>query len=127
MSAFQDSVGENGLDTFSDGNDHVLSASPIPENCCGSINYRIRARRVSDGASKIFNLEVGFKRTTGDVVVFGVNVLSTLGTTADLLALSSVTASVAEDGSNINVVANGIAATEIDWGCVTYGIYLQHQ
>lgn len=128
MSALQETnVGENGVETYSDGDDHVLSSSPTPENACGTIDYEIRARRVSDGAAKFWSFRVAFKRESSDVTLVGLNIPAGTGTTGDLIALTGATIDIVANGQNIDVEVNGIASTEIDWGCMTAGKYLKHE
>jgi len=126
MPAYQNTFGENGLATYSDSDEHVLASNPIPDNCAGSIEFHIVARRVSNGAAKLFVFRTGFKRSTGAVTIFGLELLNTLGTVGDLIALALVAADVQANDDAIDLVISGLASVELDWGCITAGKYLQH-
>jgi len=126
MSATLDSQGFNGVATFSDATQHTLSAETIIENAAGFRVIRVSARRVSDGAAKVWFLEVGFKRDTGNLTVFGLTLLATKGTAADLIALVLAAVTVDAVDSDMRIRVTGLASTEIDWAFTTSGEAVVH-
>lgn len=126
MSANVEGFGANGFDTFSDDATRTLLARTVTPNSVGFSITRVEARRVSDGAGKVFFLEFGFKRNTGDAEVFGVVLLGEKGNAADLSALAAVSATLDALGSDVRVRITGLAGTEIDWACTESGEAVVH-
>ena len=126
MSASHSVIDNANAATYSNATQQTLSARTITENSGGFLGVRVTARRVSDGATKVFDLEYGFKRDEGDVIVFGLNLLGVKGTVGDLIALAAVSATVDDSGSDTRIRVTGLASTEIDWAFREYGEELNH-
>jgi hypothetical protein len=113
--------------TFTDGSAELLYGRTVTDDGCGYMEIQIIARRVSDGATKTFDIVHGFKKNTGDnATVFGLSILNTSGTVGDLLALSGVSATVVVSGENTNLMVTGLAETVIDWVFNVFGVELVH-
>ena len=119
-------IDEGVVNTFSTSSTQTLHSLSIEDNCGGGVEARITARRVSDGATKVFFLDVGFKRETGDLTVFGLNLLPAKGTTADLLALAAVLATIDASSGDLRVRVTGLASEDIDWGVRLAGEAIVH-
>ena len=115
MSASIEGFGVNEANTYSTASVQTIYSQTMPENSAGRATVYAVARRVSDGASKTFTLELGYKRGTGDVTIFGLQLLSAKGTVGDLIALAAVSATVDEAEGDLRVRVSGLASTEIDW------------
>lgn len=127
MSATLEGQGYNGSDTFSDATMRTLFSETIPENSAGFRVIRVTARRVSDGAAKVFFLELGVKRSTGNVEVFGLQLLASKATVGDAITLAAVSATVDASGSDIRIRVAGLASTEIDWAFTNSGEVVIHE
>lgn len=127
MSAGQTNIGVGATGTFSTSTQQTLLAEAVAENSAGKINSIVAARRVSDGASKVFEIEAGFKRDSNGATVFGVSVLNALGTTGDLLALATVAATIDADGDNLRVRVTGLASQDLDWSANLTGVTVNHE
>ena len=109
----------------SNGTETTLDSRTIAQDAGGGLQVRVVARRVSDGATKVFNFEGGFKRVgSANVVEFGINLLSTQGTVGDLAALVNVTANIDASGDDIRVRGKGLASTTFEWSVRVRGEYL---
>lgn len=127
MSASQTNLGVGATATLSTSAIQTLLAETIVENSCGFVQSTVSARRVSDGASKVFNIQAGFKRDGGDVTVFGVSLLNALGTTLDLIALAAVAATIDAAGDDVRVRVTGLASQDIDWSANLVGLTVNHE
>lgn len=126
MSANMTNMAAEAMNTFSTSSEQTLYARTVDEKSAGFAAFHVFARRVSDGASKVWNINVGFKRDTGNATVFGLEILGTLGTVGDLVALATVTVDIDASGSDIRVRVTGLASQAIDWGCNETGQNLYH-
>jgi len=127
MSATQSNIGVGGTGTFSTSSAQtVIETESIPENSAGKIESLVSARRVSDGAVKVFKIEAGFKRDSGDIEVFGISV-NALGTTLDLVALATANVTIDSDADLLRVRATGLSAQAIDWSANLTGVTVNHE
>jgi len=126
MTAQIEGFGANEVTTFNNATQQTLQVLTVPENSAGWLTVRVVARRVSDGATKVFDFSLGFKRGEEDADVFGVSLLSTKGTLGDLIALATVVAMVDAVDSDIRIRVTGVASTEIDWMSSLLGEAVKH-
>lgn len=126
MSTNQTIIDEVNHATYSNDTEQTLLSRTVTENSSGAMGVRVTARRVSDGATKVWFFEHGIKRASGDATIFGLQLLSTKGTVADLIALAAVTADIDVAGSDTRVRVKGLASSEIDWIARQYGEEVNH-
>jgi len=128
MSASQTNMGVGNTATLATSTPTaILTSDAIAHNSAGRLASLVAARRVSDGASKVFALEAGFKcDDEGVISVFGVTLLNPLGTTLDLLALSSVNVTIDSSDDTLQVIAVGINGQTIDWSANLTGLTVDH-
>lgn len=105
---------QNELRETTDNTEQTLFARTIRDNCTGYFTLKVVARKISNGASKIFTINGGFKNSTGNATVF-VDTLPLLGTTGDLLELLLVTATVDTSSDDVRIRVKGINSTAIQW------------
>lgn len=118
-------VDEANLDTFSDASSHRLYTYAVPEDAAGKLNIQVIARRVSDGATRVLEIDTLVKRSSGDADVTP-SVPVDMATVADALALATLVVSVDNDGADVAVDVTGIASTEIDWSARVGGCLVGH-
>lgn len=126
MSAEQTNIANPGLLVTSSDTEQTLITEPAVENSAGNLVALVTARRVSDGAAKMFHIHAAYKRDSGDAEVFGVSLLAARGSVADLISLSLVSATIDADGSDLRVRVTGEAATDFDWSGVLSGVTVYH-
>lgn len=126
MPSTQTNIGIGETNTFSDASQHTLASHQVDADSSGVAEAIVCARRVSDGAAKQFVLRAGFRRSSGNVAVHGAAQVAILGSTADLNALSAVEAVFDSIGTDLIVRVEGLAGTEIDWGCTFTGFSVNH-
>lgn len=105
---------QNELRETTDSTEQTLFARTIRDNCTGYFTLKVVARKTSNGASKIFTINGGFKNNTGNATVF-TDTLPLLGTTGDLLELLLVTATVDTSSDDVRVRVKGLGSTSIQW------------
>lgn len=127
MSSSQTNLGVGATATLATSTVQTLLAETMVENSAGLVQSIVTARRVSDGASKVFNIQAGFKRDENGVTVFGVSLLNALGTTLDLIALAAVTATIDAAGDDVRVRVTGLASQDIDWSANLVGLTVNHE
>lgn len=118
MSATQTTIDEAGLLTSSDATPIPVYTFAVPPDQSGYFQSIICARKLSDGGAKQFTIDVGFRRVQGNASVTNSSVQS-FGT-------MGVDAYAEANGENVQIIAVGLAAQEVDWSCVSRGISTGH-
>ena len=126
MSATVEGYGINGIVTTLDATMTPLMSLTFEVERSGWLVARIICRRVADGVAKVWDFGLGFKRDSGDVVAFGVNLNHTKGVASDQAALVATDVTISATGNDVVVNVVGLAGTELDWAGTLSGEAVVH-
>lgn len=101
--------------TYNTVGPHVLEAWPIDAESAGQRNVVVTARRVSDGAARMWYYHMAIKSTGGTREIISSGLEHEWATSADATALSSLAVSLAINGETLEVSVTSLDAEDMDW------------
>ena len=107
-------TGGNELGFTSNSTPEVLFAAETNEKTSCWFTLYVVARKISNGATKIWQIFGSYKRTTGNLTI-SVQSLSLLGTSGDLIEMALASVSVDNDGSKFRVTISGLLSNDVQW------------
>lgn len=102
----------------------LLGQTTPSNDSSGNFHVSVAARRASDGATKIWNFDGGWKRIGSAAPTINSQLLNILGETGDLLALLLTAVTIDVNSNNVRIMVTGLNTTSIDWGGTITGFEL---
>lgn len=105
---------QNELRETTNNTEQTLFSRTIRDNCSGYFTLKVVARKTSNGATKVFTINGGFKNNTGDATAFSDSV-TILQSSGDILDMLLTTVLVDNSSDDIRIRVKGISGTTIQW------------